>query len=91
MVGSNPTQDMVICVCVYSVFVLFCVQVAALRRAYLSSKESYHLSKKNYETEDEARAQRRAVEPLMNEWTYFRLLNDSFTVAFVLCCIVSDT
>jgi hypothetical protein len=30
-------------------------------------KESYHLYKKNYETEEEARAQQRAVEPLMNE------------------------
>jgi hypothetical protein len=31
---------------VYSVFVLFCVQVAALRRADLPSKESYRLCKK---------------------------------------------
>jgi hypothetical protein len=33
-------------VCVYSVFVLFCVQVAALRRADSPSKESYGLCKK---------------------------------------------
>jgi hypothetical protein len=32
-------------VCVYSVFVLSCVQVAALRRADHSSKESYRLCK----------------------------------------------
>jgi hypothetical protein len=31
--------------CVYSVFVLFCVQVAALRRAHSASKESYRLCK----------------------------------------------
>jgi hypothetical protein len=52
-------------VCVH----LFCVcgQVAALRRADHSPKESYRLCKKDYETEEETRAQQRAVEPLMNE------------------------
>jgi hypothetical protein len=52
--------------CVYSVFVLSCVEVAALRRADHSFKESYRLCKKDYDTE-EARAQQRAVGPLMNE------------------------
>jgi hypothetical protein len=68
IVGSNPTQGMDVCVCVYSVFVLSCVQVAAFRRADHSSKETYRLCKKDYETEEEARAKQRAVEPLMNEW-----------------------
>jgi hypothetical protein len=54
-------------VCVYSVYVLSCVYVAALRRADHSSKESYRLFKKDYETEEEVRAQQRAVELLMNE------------------------
>jgi hypothetical protein len=49
--------------CVFSVFMLFCVHVAALRRADHSSKESYRLCKKDYDTEEEARAQRRAEEP----------------------------
>jgi hypothetical protein len=56
IVGSNQTQGMDVCVCVYSVFVLSCVQVAALRRADHSSKESYRLCKKDVETEEEARA-----------------------------------
>jgi hypothetical protein len=56
-----------VCACVYSVFVLSCVQVVALRRADHSSKESYRLCKKDYETEEEARAQQMAVELLTNE------------------------
>jgi hypothetical protein len=56
-------------VCVYSVFMLFCVWVAAFRLTDPSSKESYRLCKNDYETEEteeteeEARAQQRAVEP----------------------------
>jgi hypothetical protein len=44
-------------VCVSSAFVFSCVQVAALRRADHSSKESYRLCKTDYETEEEVRAQ----------------------------------
>jgi hypothetical protein len=54
-------------VCVYSVFLLPCVQVAALRRADPSSKESYRLCKNDYETEEGTRTQQRALEPLMDE------------------------
>jgi hypothetical protein len=66
-VSSNPTQDMDACVRVDSVLMLSCVQVVALRRADPLSKESYRLCKKNYVTEEEAKARQRAVEPLMNE------------------------
>jgi hypothetical protein len=46
------------------------VYVAALRRADHSSKEFYRLYKKDYGTEEEARAQQRTVEPSMNEYVY---------------------
>jgi hypothetical protein len=65
IVSLNPTQGMDVCVCVYPVFVLSCVQAASLRRADHSSKKSYRLCKKDYKTEEEVRAQQRAVEPLM--------------------------
>jgi hypothetical protein len=61
VVGSNPTWGWM-SVCVYSVFVLSCVQVAALRRADPPSKESYCLCK-DQETEKAAKDQQRAVEP----------------------------
>jgi hypothetical protein len=47
--------------------VLSCVQVAALRQADPPSKESYRLCKQDYETEEEVRAQQRALQPMMNE------------------------
>jgi hypothetical protein len=45
IVGSNPTEGMNVCVCLFCVCVLSCVQVAALRRADSPSKESYRLCK----------------------------------------------
>jgi hypothetical protein len=61
-------------VCAFIPFVLSCVQVAALWQADHSSKESYRLCKNDYETEEETRAQQRAVGPLMNE-LYFNIKN----------------
>jgi hypothetical protein len=51
---------------VYSVFVLSCVQVAALQRADPPSKKSYRLSK-GQETEKAAKVQQRAVEPQIDK------------------------
>jgi hypothetical protein len=50
-------------VCISTVFVMSCVEVAALRRADPPSKVSYRLCKKDQETEKAAKIQRRAVEP----------------------------
>jgi hypothetical protein len=66
IVGSNPTPGMDVCVCDYSVLVLSCVLVAALRWADLSSKSPTVCVEKDYETE-KVMAQQRAAEPLMNE------------------------
>jgi hypothetical protein len=52
-------------VCVYSVFVLSCVQLAALGRIDPLSKESYRV--KDQETEKAAKAQQRAVEPYIDK------------------------
>jgi hypothetical protein len=48
-------------VCVYSVFVLSCVQLASLRRSDPLPKESYCV--KDQETEKAAKTQQRAIEP----------------------------
>jgi hypothetical protein len=65
--GWNTTKGVDVCLCVYPVFVLSSVWVAPLRLADHSSEESYRLCKKDYETEVEARAKQRAIEPRMNE------------------------
>jgi hypothetical protein len=49
-------------VCIYPVFVSFCVYIAALRRADPPSKESHRLCM-DQETKKAAKAQQGAVEP----------------------------
>jgi hypothetical protein len=45
IMGSSPTENMDVCVCLFCVCVLAFVQVATLRRADLPSKESYRVCK----------------------------------------------
>jgi hypothetical protein len=56
-----------VCVCDYSVCAVLCVG-SGLETGWSPSKEYYRLCKKDHETEEEIRAQQRAVEPLVNEW-----------------------
>jgi hypothetical protein len=61
IVGSNPTEGMDVCVCVYSVFVLFLYVGSYLATGWSPSKESYRLCKKRLRTEEEAGAQQSIV------------------------------
>jgi hypothetical protein len=71
IVVSNPTQGMDICMRLFCVCVVLCVGSGLVTGWSLSSKESYYLCKKDYETEEDIRAQQRVVEPLMNEWIIY--------------------
>jgi hypothetical protein len=65
IVGSNPTQIMNICMCVYSLSDLFFVQGAALRLADNSSKELQCVCKKRLRNWRRDQGPTKAVEPLM--------------------------
>jgi hypothetical protein len=57
-----------VCVRLFCVYVVLCVG-SGVATGWSFVQESYRLCKEDYETEEEARAQQRAVEPLwMNEW-----------------------
>jgi hypothetical protein len=64
VMGSNLNRDKDV---IYSVFVISCVEVAALRRADPLSKESYRLYRGLQNCKVDI-IQQRALEPLMNEW-----------------------
>jgi hypothetical protein len=61
--------------------------VATLRRAGHSSKESYRQRKEDYETEEEASAQQRVVEQLMNELAKIIMVDKIYVtcLVFLLC------
>jgi hypothetical protein len=71
VMGSNSTRGMD--VCVYSVFVLSCVKVAALRQAHGTSKESYGMCTglRNWikSGEDPTKCCR-SIDEWINEWRW---------------------
>jgi hypothetical protein len=64
IVGWNPTWGMDVCVRLFCVSTVLCVQVAALRRVDPPSKESYRLCKRNWR---EVKVQQMAVETWMDK------------------------
>jgi hypothetical protein len=61
IMGLNPTRSMNVCiVCIYSVFVLFCMEVEALLISHSRSPTDCVLDQ---ETEKAGKAQQRAVPP----------------------------
>jgi hypothetical protein len=56
------------CLCAFILFLLFCVQVGALRQDDPSSKESYRVEEQ--ETEKVNKAQKRSVEPQRDRFTF---------------------
>jgi hypothetical protein len=62
IVGSNPTRGMNVCVCVYSVCVVLCVD-SGLATSWSPVQGVYRLCIEDQETERAAKAQQRAVEP----------------------------
>jgi hypothetical protein len=65
IVGSNPTQGMDICVRLFFLCAVLCVQVAALRRADPPSKQSHRMCKRSRNWKA-AKGLQRAVEPWMD-------------------------
>jgi hypothetical protein len=59
----------VLCVRLFCVCVVLCLG-SGLATRWSLVQESYRLCKNDYETEEEAKAQRRAIEPLMNEYQF---------------------
>jgi hypothetical protein len=67
IVGSNTTRGMDVCLRLFCVCVVLCVDMGLATGWIPRSRDSTVRVRKDYETEEEARAPQRAVEPRMNE------------------------
>jgi hypothetical protein len=82
-VGSNPTQGIDVCVRLFYVCAVLC-EVAALRRADHSSKESYRLRKNDYGTEVEAQGPTKGCRAIdeWSEWMFYSLYSKQATEVY---------
>jgi hypothetical protein len=79
-VSSIPTRGMDICVILFCVYVVLCVG-SGLETGWSLVRVVCSLCKKDYETEEEARAQQSAVDEWMIDWMNFNVQANRISIS----------